>query len=148
MAAQGADRFEMAFDGGQDLGALALVEIGEAAHGARARGIPIDAVARLAHLRLGQQVGRAIAQPPADHGQQLAGDGVQRIAAHAQRPHAQPRGQNQGGTVAHAMPVSLLRHHIIRESGGFMSYWTQIRGVRPRRYFVRMSLLEAVMRSR
>ena len=114
----------------------------------------------VSHLRLGQKVGRAIAQPPADHGQQLVGDGVQGIAAHAQRPHAQARGQDQGGTVAHAMPVSLLRHHISRESGGFMSDWIQIRGVSPRLrsaasspkaafgYFVRMSLLEAVTRSR
>ena len=111
----------MVFDGGQNMGTFVFVEIGEAAHGAGARGIPIDAVTCFAQLRIGQKVGRPIAQPAPDHGQELGGDGMQRIAAHAQRPHAQSGGQDQGGTVAHEMPVSLLRHHIIRESGGFMS---------------------------
>ena len=104
------------------LGAFAVAQLGKAADLARARGIPIDAVVRLAQLRIGQHVGRAVAQAAADHGQQLAGHGMQRIAAHAQRPDAQARGQDQGGAFAHSMPLVVSYGSITAvESGGFMS---------------------------
>ena len=161
MPAQRPDGVEMAVDGAQHVRALGLVEIGEAAHVARARGVPVDAVAGLAQLRLGQQIGRPVAQPAADHGQQLARHGVQRIAAHAQRPHAQARGQDQGGAVAHMRSVCFLKLHI---NQGFRRVYVRLdtdmrcllglrRVARETKrlrlgYFVRISLSEAVIRSR
>ncbi len=93
----------MAFDRLQCRRPLRGADIGQAAHVALLGGIPVDAVAALAQLRLGQQVGRTVAQAAADHGQQLAGDGVQGIAAHTQRSHAQTRRQDQSRAFAHSM---------------------------------------------
>ncbi|TMJ26974.1 MAG: hypothetical protein E6G95_12255 [Alphaproteobacteria bacterium] len=83
MVAEAIDGGEMAVDGGERLLAFGLRQLTEATNVAALARIPVDAVARFAQLWLGQKVGRAVAQPAADHGEQLAGDGVQRIAAHA-----------------------------------------------------------------
>ncbi len=86
LVAQAADRIEMAVDGGERLSTLGVAESGEGARDAAARGIPVDAVARLSQLRFGEKVGRPIAQAATDHGEELARHGVQRLAAHAERP--------------------------------------------------------------
>ena len=101
MRTQRADGGEMDLDRPQRLGTFAVAQFGKAAYLARARGIPIDAVVRLAHLGVRQHIGGALAQAAADHGQQLAGHGMQRIAAHAKRPDAKARGQDQSGAFAH-----------------------------------------------
>ena len=50
--------------------------------------------AGLAQLRLGKQIGGTVAETAADHGEKLARDRMQGVAAHAQWPHAQTGGQD------------------------------------------------------
>ena len=69
----------------------------------------------LAQLRVGEKIGRTIAQTTPYDGEQLARNRVQRIAAHAEGPYAETRGHDQGGTVAHGPPISASK------SGLFMS---------------------------
>ena len=91
----------MILDDAQDFRALALIQFAEALDGAAARRVPVDAVARLAELRIGQQVGRTVTQTTAYDGQQLAGDRMQRFAPYTQGAHAQSRRHQQSGAFAH-----------------------------------------------
>src|SRR5262249_35132347 len=99
-----------------------VAQLAEPAHAAGLRRVPVDAVARLAQLRLGEKVGRTIAQPAADDRKQLAGDAVQRFAADTQRAPAHPRGQDKGRALAH-LPAGCPPQTTISgaESGLFMA---------------------------
>jgi hypothetical protein len=79
---------------------------------------------------LGQQVGRPVTQAPTDDGKQLAGDRMQRIAAHTQRPHAQTGGQDQSRAVAHRFcRRSFLKNTITAtDSDLIMSDWLRFLG--------------------
>ena len=69
---------------------------------ARPVGVPVDRLAVLVRLRIGQQAGRIVAQPAAHHAAQLRGGVVQRLAAHAQGAHAATRGDDQRGLAGHS----------------------------------------------
>jgi hypothetical protein len=76
-------------------GAARLFEIGDALHFARPGGVPVDRLAILVQLRIGQQICGVIAQPPLHDAAELGGGVVQRLAAHAQRADAGTRGDDQ-----------------------------------------------------
>ena len=72
-------------------------------HLARPVGVPVDRLAVLVQLRIGQQVGRAVAQAAAHDAAQLRRGVVQRLAAHAQGAHAAARGDDQRGLAGHSV---------------------------------------------
>ncbi len=77
----------------------------EGADGAGPAGAPVDGLAVGMDLRLGQQIGRRVAQPAAQHAAELRRRIVQRLAAHAERPHAAAgRHDQRGGVAGHGSP--------------------------------------------
>ncbi len=83
MSAQAADRIEMALDRPKGGGALGLAGFGQAANLALLACVPVDAVVRLAQLRLGEKVAGPVApRRRRMTAKQLACDRMQRIAAH------------------------------------------------------------------
>ena len=71
-------------------------------HLARPVGVPVDRLAVLVRLRIGQQAGRSVAQAAAHHAAQLRRSVVQRLAAHAQGAHAATRGDDQRALAGHS----------------------------------------------
>ena len=89
---------------------LHLVEHGSAALGRQAGqglhrtcpvGVPVDCLAVLVQLRLGEQLGRVIAQPTTHDAPQLRRGVVQRLAADVQRTNAAARRDDQRGLAGH-----------------------------------------------
>src|SRR6185437_3920922 len=85
----------------EDLAAARRIEVGDLAHLAGPAGVPVDRLAVLVELRLCQQVGGAVAQPPADRPAQLRRPVVQRLPAYAERAHAGAGRRDQRALAGH-----------------------------------------------
>ena len=90
-----------ALDLGQDRFPARGIEGRQRLHRARPAGVPVDRLAVLVQLRIGQKVGGAIAQAAAHDAAQLRRRIVQRFAAHAQGAHAASRRDDQRGFAGH-----------------------------------------------